>query len=189
MYNTKTDIIDRNTYVDEFEREVKPTAQPVRELTPEERAFNSRISENFDKIVNYEVYQKQEALKERANQYSTYNGVGVDCSPSSTTMQFYGMPKSNIYEDYKVESTYETTTKVRPRAKVLMAFAVLVVMLLSTLIIFNTILLHDLNKDILSKQTEIAKLTEDKTVLDGILEEVSNTENIVNSATGNGMAK
>ena len=43
--NTKTDIIDRNTYVDEFEREAPQVATNVetqRVQTAEEIAFNSR---------------------------------------------------------------------------------------------------------------------------------------------------
>ena len=106
--NTKTDIIERNTYVDEFEREtvaMAPTGTP----TDEEIAFNSRISDNFDRILHYDTYSKQNAVKERNETYQMYNtSVNTDVNPSSTTMQFRGMPKAEIYQDYKAQASYES---------------------------------------------------------------------------------
>lgn len=179
--NTKTDIIERNTYVDEFEREAPQTVvsvatmeRPVVAPTEEELAFNRRIPENFDRILHYDTYSKQDSVKQVNETYQMYSqSVNVDANPSSTTMQFAGMPKAEIYQDYKVETEYETKTVVRPRAKILMALLSLAVCALSALVIFNTAVLKDLDTVIEEKNTQIQKLTEEKTALEDVLEEVS----------------
>ncbi len=171
--NTKTDIIERNTYVDEFERETVASA-PQRTASQEEIAFNSRISDNFDRILHYDMYQ-QNAVKERNETYQMYNtNVNTDVNPSSTTMQFRGMPKAEIYQDYKAQTTYEAQTTIRPRAKLLMAVLSLVVIMLSTLVIFNTALLKDLNGVIEEKNGQIERLNEEKVALNDILDDISN---------------
>ncbi len=176
--NTKTDIIDRNTYVDEFEREevrVAPTFSSNAPQTAEEIAFNSRISDNFDRILHYNDYSGQNSVKERNETYQMYTtSVNVDVNPSSTTMQFRGMPKAEIYQDYKVQTDYQAKTAVRPRGKLLMATVSLVVCMLSALVIFNTALLKDLNTLIEDKNTQIQQLTEQKGALEDVLEDVSN---------------
>ncbi len=175
--NTKTDIIDRNTYVDEFEREAPQVAtnNSARvEQTAEEIAFNSRISDNFDRILHYDTYNQQNSVKERNQTYQMYSqNVNLDANPSSTTMQFRGMPKAEIYQDYKVETQYQAKAVVRPRAKLLLFALSVVICLLSTLVIFNTALLKDLNTLIDDKNTQIEKLTEDKVNLEDVLEDVS----------------
>jgi cell division protein FtsL len=176
--NTKTDIIDRNTYVDEFEREAPQVATNVetqRVQTAEEIAFNSRISDNFDRILHYDTYNQQNSVKERNETYQMYSqNVNFDANPSSTTMQFYGMPKAEIYQDYKVQTEYSAKAVVRPRAKLLMFALSVVICLLSTLVIFNTALLKDLNALIDDKNAQVEQLTEDKVALEEVLEDVSN---------------
>ncbi len=176
--NTKTDIIERNTYVDEFEREapqVVPSMTSQATQTAEEIAFNSRISDNFDRILHYDTYNQQNSVKERNETYQMYSqSVNLDANPSSTTMQFRGMPKAEIYQDYKVQTEYQSKAVVRPRAKLLMFALSVVICLLSTLVIFNTTLLKDLNTLIEDKNTQIEKLTEEKGALQDVLEDVSN---------------
>ncbi|MBO5926676.1 MAG: hypothetical protein J6Q38_03880 [Clostridia bacterium] len=175
--NTKTDIIDRNTYVDEFEREAPSNVAfaPERTQSQEEIAFNSRISDNFDRILHYDTYNQQNEVKRRNETYQMYSSnVNLDVNPSSTTMQFRGMPKAEIYQDYKVESNYEAKTIVRPRAKLLMFALSVVICLLSTLVIFNTALLKDLNGLIEQKTARIEELTEEKLALEDVLINVSN---------------
>lgn len=188
--NTKTDIIDRNTYVDEFERETQKevASQPMRTASMEEVAFNSRISDNFDRILHYDTYNKQEAIKERNDTYEMFSTqVNFDANPSSTTMQFRGMPKAEIYQDFKSEAVEASKTVVRPRAKLLLVALTMVICMLSALVIFNTALLRNLNKVIEEKNTRIEALQEDKAVLDDILNDVSNKNNIIDSAKENGM--
>ncbi len=178
--NTKTDIIERETYVDEFEREVTkvaPTMTSTVTATPtaEAVAFNSRIADNFDRILHYDSYSQQASVKEINETYQMYtSSVNVDVNPSSTTMQFKGMPKAEIYQDYKVQTEYEAKTAVRPRGKLLMAVLSLAVCLLSALVIFNTALLKDLNTLIEDKNTQIERLTDEKGTLIDVLEDVSN---------------
>ena len=173
--NTKTDIIERNTYVDEFERETVVREPQQRTATAEEIAFNSRISDNFDRILHYDMYNQQNVVKERNETYQMYNtNVNTDVNPSSTTMQFRGMPKAEIYQDYKQQTNYESQTAIRPRAKLLMAVLSLVVVMLSALVIFNTALLKDLNGVIEEKNGQIERLSEEKVALNDILEDISN---------------
>ena len=174
--NTKTDIIERNTYVDEFERETQKevASQPMRTASMEEVAFNSRISDNFDRILHYDTYNRQESVKQMNETYQMYSkSVNVDVNPSSTTMQFVGMPKAEIYQDYKVETEYQTKTVVRPRAKFAMALLTLAICALSALIMFNTAVLKDLDAVIESKNSQIQELNEQKTALEDVLKDVS----------------
>ena len=177
---TKTDIIERNTYVDEFEREapqavsVATMERPKVAPTEEEIAFNSRIPENFDRILHYDSYMKQDSVKEVNETYQMYSqSVNVDVNPSSTTMQFAGMPKAEIYQDYKVEAEYESKSVIRPRAKWLMAVLSLAVCALSTLVVFNTAVLKDLDAVIEDKNAHIESLYEEKANLEDVLQDVS----------------
>lgn len=176
--NTKTNIIERNTYVDEFEREAPQTMANNVQLdvrpSEEEIAFNSRIPENFDRILHYDTYNKQDSVKQMNETYQMYStNVNFDANPSSTTMQFVGMPKAEIYQDYKVEAEYETKTTIRPRAKIAMALLSLAVCALSALVIFNTAVLKDLDSVIEQQNSKIQELTEQKTQLEDVLEDVS----------------
>jgi cell division protein FtsB len=177
--NTKTDIIERNTYVDEFEREAPQSVstgvmQQTYVPTEEEIAFNSRIPENFDRILHYDTYNRQESIKQMNETYQMYStNVNMDANPSSTTMQFVGMPKAEIYQDYKVETEYQTKTVVRPRAKLAMALLTLAICALSALVMFNTAVLKDLDAVIESKNSQIQELTEQKTALEDVLQDVS----------------
>ncbi len=173
--NTKTNIIERNTYVDEFES--VSVAMPSKETTldsSEALAFNSKISDNFDRILHYDTYNAQTNVQERNQTYQMYSSrVNVDANPSSTTMQFRGMPKAEIYQDYKVQENVESKTVVRPRGKLLIFALSAVVCLLSTLVIFNTALLKNLDNVIEEKNAVVQSLNEEKTALDKVLEDVS----------------
>ena len=65
MFNYRqSNVIEKNTFVDEFEAESVAPVQ-TREVSSEEREFNARISDNFDRIINYDSYSRKEAVQER----------------------------------------------------------------------------------------------------------------------------
>lgn len=177
MFNsTKTNVIERNTYVDEYENvSVSNVMENRVNVSEEEIAFNSKISENFNRILHYDTYNAQANIQERNQAYEKYSSaVNVDVNPSSTTMQFQGMPKAEIYQDFKVQDEVEGQTLVRPRGKLLVFALSVVVCMLSALVIFNTALLKNLDTVIEDKNTTIEKLNEEKLALEDVLEDVSN---------------
>ncbi len=170
--NTKTDIIERNTYVDEYET-INPSIEV--NVSQEERQFNSRIKDNFDRIIHYDTYNAQANVHEVNQTYQKYStAVNIDVNPSSTTMQFRGMPKAEIYQDYKVESNVQGKTVVRTRGKLLLAVLSVFVCALSALVIANTALLKNLDSVIEEKSAVVQTLSEEKVALEQVLQEVSN---------------
>lgn len=175
MFNSRQiDIIQRNTYADEFEK-VQPTAnvqtaenydydacEKYDNDLSEKHAFNSKISDNFDKIMHYDVYNKQEEVKERNDAYFKYSkGVNVDIMPSNTTMQFRGLQKTDIYQDYKAEEVYySSSTQVRAKTKLLICLMAVILTVLSALIILNTTLLNNMNVLISEKTAQVNLLEE-----------------------------
>ena len=76
------------------------------------------------------------------DKYTT--AINTDAAPSQTTMQFRGMPRAEIYQDYRVDETqYQATATARPRAKLLMAVLVVIIMALSVLVVLNSALLNN----------------------------------------------
>ncbi len=186
--NGRSDIIERKTYSDEFEKtEVKDSAvSPAPVSVSEATSFNAKIADNFDRIIHYDAYSET-AVKE-----NSYNGYDVqsDCSPSATTMQFRGMPKSEIYRDMRDESaSYEKTSVVRPRAKILMACLAAVITILAVLIVFNTALLNNMNRVIESKQAQIVAAESALQDAQKKLDHVSSDEEIGKWAEANGGQK
>ena len=116
MFNYRqSNVIEKNTFVDEFEIETKGETS-VREVSSEEKAFNSRISDNFDRIIHYDTYNRTDAVRERNQTVSSFvQGVNYDATPSATTMQFENLSRAEIYQDYRAESNYATETRVRAR--------------------------------------------------------------------------
>ena len=174
--NTKTNVIERNTYVDEYENvTVSSKVEQKVNVSEEERVFNSRISDNFNRIIHYDTYNAQANVQERNQAYEKYSSaVNVDVNPSSTTMQFQGMPKAEIYQDFKVQDSVEGQTVVRPRGKLLLFALSVGICMLSALVIFNTALLKNLDTVIEEKNAVIETLNEEKLALEDVLQDVSN---------------
>lgn len=188
MFNYKqSNVIERNSFVDEFEvnNEVNTQVNTLQNanISDEAREFNSKIADNFDRIINYDAYNRTDAVKETQQTVNTFiNGYNYDASPSSTTMQFENMPKAEIYQDYRVDTGYATTTKVRTSAKVAVVILSLIIVMLSALVVFNTSLLKNMNNSIDGKLSELQALEEEYTLLQGELNDVSNDQVIIDKA-------
>lgn len=192
MFNSRqSDVIDRESYIDEFEKPVAEVKPQVSVFEQERQTFNSRISSNFERLIRPDVKSVQAEIDERNRVYDKFTtAVNTDAAPSQTTMQFRGMPRAEIYQDYRVdESQYQASTTARPRAKLLMAVLVVLIMVLSVLVVLNSALLNNMNTLISQKQEQIEVLQETKNQYEEALKGVSGSETIKDSAMGNGMVE
>ena len=181
--NRQSDIIERCTYQDEFETRAYDSTTETSSVSSEAHAFNSRIPDNFDRILHYDLYGAGQEVRDRNETYVQYtSAVNSDANPSSTTMQFKGVNKEEIYKDLRHEVVYDQTTKVSLRGKVMLFLMTAVIVLLSVLVVFNTALLNNMNKLIEEKSVQIETLKEEKTALDKNLEEIMNIETASNNA-------
>ncbi len=191
MFNNKQyNVTQSSSFVDEFDTESAVSTAVAVEEDIEAVKFNSKISENFDKIIHYDNYAYQTQIKETENVYRQYTqGVNVDVVPSSTTMQFEGVSKADIYKDVRKEtySPSQTTTSLSSKSKLMVVFATAVIIMLSILVIFNTILLKSMNGVITEKQTQIESLIEQNSSRQAILDEVKSDETILEKAYELGM--
>lgn len=180
--NRQSDIIERCSYQDEFVTRTNDVASDTSSVSSEAHAFNSRIPDNFDRILHYDLYNAGEELRERNETYAKYTGaVNSDVNPSSTTMQFRGISKEEIYKDLRQDVVYEQTTKVRTRGKVMLLAMTAIIVLLSVLVVFNTALLNNMSKLIAEKSSQIETLRQEKTALDMELEQIMNMEALNNA--------
>ena len=188
MFNYRqSNVIEKNTFSDEFET-VEQVAVKTREISSEEKEFNSKIADNFDRIINYDAYARQDAVKEREQVMNTFvKGENYEISPSSTTMQYKDMHKAEIYQDYRAETGYYTQTKVRHSAKIAVVILTLIVAILSALVVLNTALLSNMNVLIGDRFSEVEKLEAEYASLVEELTEVSSDESIIDAATDIGM--
>lgn len=192
MFNTRqSDVIERESYIDEFEKPVMEAKPQVNAFDQERETFNSRISSNFERLVRPDVKSVQAEIIERNRVYDKYTtAINTDAAPSQTTMQFRGMPRAEIYQDYRVdESQYQATATARPKAKLLMAVLVVIIMALSVLVVLNSALLNNMNTLINEKQQQIEVLQETKNQYDEALKGVTDSETIKDSAMNNGMVE
>lgn len=194
--NRQTGITTSQTFVDEFDtvtatESVTPVGTATIEHDREAVEFNSRISQNMDKIIHYDTYATRDRVVEDSRVYrSVSEGVNLDVRPSSTTMQFQGMHRSEIYRDVKEETqVYPSQTKVAQKSKLLLFFTAAVVVMLSVLIVFNTMLLKSMNKVLEEKQTVVEALLEENNKAQSVLDEVSSEDRIIEEAIKNGMVK
>ena len=178
--NRQTDIIERNSYLDEFEK--VNTAKENDYLTSEKNAFNSKIADNFDRIMHYDTYNRQAEIEERNNLYTKFSkGVNTDAMPSNTTMQFRGLQKESIYEDYRVEEvSYASSTSERTRTKLLLCFMAVILTVLSALIVLNTTLLNNMNALIREKSSQVSLLEEQSKNVNLEYENILKDNNILN---------
>ena len=188
MFNYRqSNVIEKNTFVDEFEVQTSSNAT-TQDVSSEEKAFNARIKDNFDRIINYDAYNRQDAVYSREQAVNSFvSGGNSEIAPSSTTMQYQCMPKAEIYQDYRAESSYYIQTKVRLGAKVTVFMLTLVVALLSILVIFNTALLNNMNTLIGTKAGEVDKLQAQYETLTDELLDVSSDQSVIDAATEIGM--
>ena len=192
MFNTRqSDVIERESYIDEFEKPVAEVKPQVNTFDQDREAFNARISSNFERLVRPDVKSVQAEIIERNRVYDKFTtAINTDAAPSQTTMQFRGMPRAEIYQDYRVdESQYQATATARPRAKLLMGVLVAIIMVLSVLVVLNSALLNNMNTLINQKQEQIEVLQETKNQYEQALKEVSGSETIKDSALNNGMVE
>jgi cell division protein FtsL len=192
MFNSRqSDVIERESYIDEFEKPVMEAKPQVNAFDQERETFNSRISSNFERLVRPDVKSVQAEIIERNRVYDKYTtAINTDAAPSQTTMQFRGMPRAEIYQDYRVdESQYQATATARPKAKLLMAVLVVIIMALSVLVVLNSALLNNMNTLINEKQQQLEVLQETKNQYDEALKGVTDSETIKDSAINNGMVE
>lgn len=189
--NRQSDVIERETYIDEFEKTTQTQKVQVNSEDAEKEAFNARIASNFDRLLRRDVKDVQSEITERNRVYDKYTtAINTDIAPSQTTMQFRGMPRAEIYQDYRVEeSQYEATATARPRAKLLMVALCIVILALSVLVVLNTALLNNMNTLIDQKTQQIDVLRETKNQYTEALEDASDIDNIKDIASGNGMVE
>ncbi len=186
--NRQSDIIEKSTYQDEFESNNAPISTAENSVSNEATAFNSRIPDNFDRILHYDLYSTQQEVRDRNETYHKYtNAFNSDVNPSSTTMQFKGVNKTDIYRDLREDNAYQQKTTIRPRGKFLIIAMASVIVLLSVLVVFNTALLNNMNNLIQDKTAKIERLRQEETMYNEILDDVSSDETVINSAKENGM--
>ncbi len=189
--NRQSDVIERETYIDEFEKATQTQQSQVNSYADEKEAFNAKIASNFDRLLRRDVKDVQSEIAERNRVYDKYTtAINTDIAPSQTTMQFRGMPRAEIYQDYRVDETqYEATVTARPRAKLLMFALCVVILALSVLVVLNTALLNNMNALIDQKTQQIDVLKETKNQYNEALKDASDIENIKDIAMGNGMVE
>ncbi len=190
------DIVKGGTFVDEFEMQQETVCEVKEEPAPiveEVRnvEMDKTIHENFDKILHYDTYSMQQEIKEREHVYNKFvNNYNSDLSPSSTTMQFRNLSKSEIYQDVREETApVESVTKLRPKTKLMVACLSIATVVFSAFVVFNTALLNNMNKVIEQKYSQIEELTDKKASLYEELNEVSSDENVIKSAKELGMVE
>ena len=193
MNNYRQQIVQSNTYFDEFDYAQNTGAQTqtaVLEQDSEAVKFNARIPENFDKIIHYDSYCKPQQVRDMHNVYVEHTtGINQNLRPTSTTMQFQGINKAEIYKDVRenATTTYETTAKTSSKSKFLVAFMTVAIVLLSVLIVFNTALLKSLNQTIYEKQAQVESLISQNQDALNSLEQVSSDQAIIDAANKLGM--
>ncbi len=193
MNNYKQQIVKSDMYFDEFDYQTTSSSQTqtaVLERDSEAVKFNAKIPENFDKIIHYDTYAKPQQVKDVHRVYVEHTtGVNQDLRPTSTTMQFQGLNKSEIYKDVRenTTTTYETSTTTSKQSKLVIAFMSVAIVLLSFLIVFNTILLKNMNNTIQSKQAEVQRLLTQNEQAQSRLNDVSSDQAIIDAAKQLGM--
>ncbi len=193
MNNYKQQIAKSDTYFDEFDYQTTSNAQTqtaVLERDDEAVKFNSKIPENFDKIIHYDSYARPQQVKD-VYQVNVEHATGVNQNlrPTSTTMQFQGMNKAEIYNDVRENATtmYDTGVKTSKKSKLILALCTVAIVVLSVLIVFNTALLKNMNQVILDKQAQVEALLEENKTAQNTLNEVSSDQTIIEKAQQLGM--
>ena len=193
MNNYKQQIVKSDIYYDEFDYTPTSSVQTqtaVLEQDSEAVKFNARIPENFDRIIHYDTYSKPQQVKDMHNVYVEHStGINQNLRPTSTTMQFQGINKAEIYKDVRenATTTYQTATKTSSKSKLVVAFMTVAIVLLSVLIVFNTALLKSLNQTIFEKQAQVESLISQNNDALNSLEEVSSDQAIIDAANKLGM--
>ena len=193
MNNYKQQIVKSDIYYDEFDYTPTSSVQTqtaVLEQDSEAVKFNARIPENFDRIIHYDTYSKPQQVKDMHNVYVEHTtGINQNLRPTSTTMQFQGINKAEIYKDVRenATTTYQTATKTSSKSKLVVAFMTIAIVLLSVLIVFNTALLKSLNQTIFEKQAQVESLISQNNDALNSLEEVSSDQAIIDAANKLGM--
>ena len=125
MNNYKQQIVKSDTYFDEFDYATTSQSQTqtaVLDQDSEAVKFNARIPENFDRIIHYDTYTKPQQVKDDYSVYVEHTtGINQNLRPTSTTMQFQGLNKSEIYNDVRENctTTYESSVKTPTKSKFL----------------------------------------------------------------------
>ncbi len=193
MNNYKQQIVNSDTYFDEFDYQTTSTTKTqvaVMEQDAEAVKFNARIPENFDKIINYDSYSKLQQVKDVQRVYVEHStGINQDLRPTSTTMQFQGLNKAEIYKDVRENSTstYEITKSTAKKNKLIIAVTTIAIVALSVLIVFNTALLKNMNNTIMDKQAQVERLISDNQVANDTLNAVSSDQAVIDAAKQLGM--
>lgn len=140
------------------------------------------IDTTFDKVINYEKYIKNNNVGITENKKintTTYIDRTSDLNPTNTTMQFQNLKNAEAYSDYKpAEEEYVKNKNSQARTKIFIVSCAVVVAVLMTLTIFNSILLKKMNEVISRKTEQVAQLQEQNNQLVSEIDYAKSPENI-----------
>ncbi len=182
MFNSSKSLIsEKNTFVDDFESgysTVTDTAAAPAKVDREEENFNSRISANMDRILHYDNFSRSDMQKVAPQNTA-------DITPGATTMQFKDVAKEDINKDLRVDASYKSETKINAKSKTALVLCALVTVVLAVLIVFNTVLLNNMNRIIDDKLQTVEDLETEKRGAENRLNDVKNEYDSLNPASGN----
>lgn len=170
MFNSSKSIIaEKDTFTDDFESgySTKTENKAAEQVDREEENFNSRISANMDRILHYDNFSRSDMQKVAPQ--ST-----ADLTPGATTMQFKDVAREDINKDLRVDASYKTETKITAKSKTALILCALVTVVLAVLIVFNTVLLNNMNRIIDDKLQTVEDLETEKRGAQEKLNDVKN---------------
>lgn len=183
MFNSSKSLIsEKNTFVDDFESGYSTVSDNApAQVDREEENFNSRISANMDRILHYDNFSRSDMQKVAPQ--NTANAA--DITPGATTMQFKDVAKEDINKDLRVDASYKSETKINAKSKTALVLCALVTVVLAVLIVFNTVLLNNMNRIIDDKLQTVEDLETEKRGAENRLNDVKNEYDSLNPASGN----
>lgn len=167
MFNSSKSLIsEKNTFVDDFENDNSSVVNEKPAIVDrEEENFNSRISANMDRILHYDNFARSDMQK-----YAAENMA--DVTPGATTMQFKNVAKEDINKDLRLEASYKSELKINAKSKTTLILCALVTVILAVLIVFNTVLLNNMNRIIDDKLQTVTELETERRAAENALNEV-----------------
>lgn len=141
-----------------------------------------RMQRNLDKILHYELFEKEEEKEETkeivAEQVDTTVAVNSDdLMPSSTTMQFGDGDIDNFYQDLPREKE-EEQYKLNAKGKLLIVLYSLAVIVIMSLIVLNTGIIAKLKLSYAMKNEELSELVNNNKEITAEIENISNNDYI-----------
>ena len=100
-------------------------------------------------------------------------------------MQFKDVAKEDINKDLRMDAIYKSETKINAKSKTALVLCALVTIVLAVLIVFNTVLLNNMNRIIDDKLQTVEELETKKRGAENKLNDVKNEYDSLNPASGN----